>query len=244
MAENPCAPLPKQHSLILDTATDLQFVIEEYTTTVARVIEVGPLSRSQSIPLAVLAQFLSSGRILILRNGAPEPTVAKPPQVKAGLKLETDPALKPGSTGPTQPDTIAQTSGITRNTKASDESLRERIYDQYRVYNGPCQPQMKMEKPMSKVRIVNVFLFDNTAGLKAEDRLIAKYENITTDGSDTDVIVNLALNHDIKAQLAHHNAKRAKTVNEELLNRVGKKVMLLPIEAKQIEYRIREVASL
>ena len=97
---------------------------------------------------------------------------------------------------------------------------------------------------MSKVRIVDVFLFDDTAGLKAEDRLIAKYENITTDGSDTDIIVDLALNHDIKAQLAHHNAKRTKTVNEELLNRVGKKVMLLPIEAKQIEYRIREVASL
>lgn len=108
----------------------------------------------------------------------------------------------------------------------------------------PAQPRIQMEKPMSKVRIVDVFLFDDTAGLKAEDRLIAKYENITTDGSDTDIIVDLALNHDIKAQLAHHNAKRTKTVNEELLNRVGKKVMLLPIEAKQIEYRIREVASL
>ena len=98
--------------------------------------------------------------------------------------------------------------------------------------------------PMSKVRIVDVFLFDDTPGLKAEDRLIAKYEGITTDGSDTDVIVDLALNHNIKEQLANHNEKRAKTVNEDLLNRVGKKVMLLPLEAKQIEYRIKPVVQL
>ena len=103
----------------------------------------------------------------------------------------------------------------------------------------------KMENhPMSKVRIVDVFLFDDTPGLKAEDRLIAKYEGITTDGSDTDVIVDLALNHNIKEQLASHNEKRAKTVNEDLLNRVGKKVMLLPLEAKQIEYRIKPVVQL
>ena len=97
---------------------------------------------------------------------------------------------------------------------------------------------------MSKVRIVDVFLFDDTPGLKAEDRLIAKYEGITTDGSDTDVIVDLALNHNIKERLASHNEKRAKTVNENLLNRVGKKVMLLPLEAKQIEYRIKPVVQL
>lgn len=108
----------------------------------------------------------------------------------------------------------------------------------------PYQPRIQMEKPMSKVRIVDVFLFDDTPGLKAEDRLIAKYEGITTDGSDTDVIVDLALNHNIKEKLASHNEKRAKTVNEDLLNRVGKKVMLLPLEAKQIEYRIKPVVQL
>ena len=108
----------------------------------------------------------------------------------------------------------------------------------------PAKPRIQMEKPMSEVRIVDVFLFDDTPGLKAEDRLIAKYEGITTDGSDTDVIVELALNHNIKEQLANHNEKRAKTVNEDLLNRVGKKVMLLPLEAKQIEYRIKPVVQL
>lgn len=108
----------------------------------------------------------------------------------------------------------------------------------------PHQLKIQMEKPMSKVRIVDVFLFDDTPGLKAEDRLIAKYEGITTDGSDTDVIVDLALNHNIKEKLASHNEKRAKTVNEDLLNRVGKKVMLLPLEAKQIEYRIKPVVQL
>ena len=122
--------------------------------------------------------------------------------------------------------------------------VEQRILKLFGPSADPYQPQLKMEKPMSKVRIVDVFLFDDTPGLKAEDRLIAKYEGITTDGSDTDVIVDLALNHNIKEQLASHNEKRAKTVNEDLLNRVGKKVMLLPLEAKQIEYRIKPVVQL
>lgn len=123
--------------------------------------------------------------------------------------------------------------------------IEQRILKHFGPSAGPYQPQLKMENhPMSKVRIVDVFLFDDTPGLKAEDRLIAKYEGITTDGSDTDVIVDLALNHNIKEQLASHNEKRAKTVNEDLLNRVGKKVMLLPLEAKQIEYRIKPVVQL
>ena len=122
--------------------------------------------------------------------------------------------------------------------------IEQRILKHFGPSADPYQPRMQMEKPMSKVRIVDVFLFDDTPGLKAEDRLIAKYEGITTDGSDTDVIVDLALNHNIKEKLASHNEKRAKTVNEDLLNRVGKKVMLLPLEAKQIEYRIRPVVQL
>ena len=123
--------------------------------------------------------------------------------------------------------------------------VEQRILKHFGPSADPYQPQLKMENhPMSKVRIVDVFLFDDTPGLKAEDRLIAKYEGITTDGSDTDVIVDLALNHNIKEQLASHNEKRAKTVNEDLLNRVGKKVMLLPLEAKQIEYRIKPVVQL
>lgn len=129
---------------------------------------------------------------------------------------------------------------------AADYSpVEQRILKHFGSSADPCQPRIQMENhPMSKVRIVDVFLFDDTPGLKAEDRLIAKYEGITTDGSDTDVIVDLALNHNIKEQLANHNEKRAKTVNEDLLNRVGKKVMLLPLEAKQIEYRIKPVVQL
>lgn len=122
--------------------------------------------------------------------------------------------------------------------------IEQRILKHFGPSADPYQPRIQMEKPMSKVRIVDVFLFDDTPGLKAEDRLIAKYEGITTDGSDTDVIVDLALNHNIKEQLANHNEKRAKTVNEDLLNRVGKKIMLLPLEAKQIEYRIKPVVQL
>lgn len=129
---------------------------------------------------------------------------------------------------------------------AADYSLIERrISNHFGSSADPYQPRIQMENhPMSEVRIVDVFLFDDTPGLKAEDRLIAKYEGITTDGSDTDVIVDLALNHNIKEKLASHNEKRAKTVNEDLLNRVGKKVMLLPLEAKQIEYRIKPVVQL
>ena len=137
----------------------------------------------------------------------------------------------------------AATNGVL--TAADYSSIEQRVRNHYQISADPYQPQLKMENhPMSEVRIVDVFLFDDTPGLKAEDRLIAKYEGITTDGSDTDVIVDLALNHNIKEKLASHNEKRAKTVNEDLLNRVGKKVMLLPLEAKQIEYRIKPVVQL
>ena len=181
--------------------------------------------------------YLAPGEILTIQTVAPDNTVEFLRSEKSKQKCLSTSLLK---------HWIDRGKIVLIEEPAADYSLIERrMSNHFGSSADPYQPRIQMENhPMSKVRIVDVFLFDDTPGLKAEDRLIAKYEGITTDGSDTDVIVDLALNHNIKEKLASHNEKRAKTVNEDLLNRVGKKVMLLPLEAKQIEYRIKPVVQL
>ena len=227
-------------------------------------------SRRRCLSTSLLEHWIFTKEIVLIEEPAkPMPQTAT--QVEAAMRAN---ALRIRATQGEALDAIGRIYGLQRRDGDPDDVFRHRIhkvatatleerkqqdreqaitavpawYKRALKHRGisadPHQLKIQMEKPMSKVRIVDVFLFDDTPGLKAEDRLIAKYEGITTDGSDTDVIVDLALNHNIKEKLASHNEKRAKTVNEDLLNRVGKKVMLLPLEAKQIEYRIKPVVQL
>lgn len=101
----------------------------------------------------------------------------------------------------------------------------------------PQIAQIKVEKTMSRTRIVNVFLFDNTAGLKPEARLAGKFENVITGSNDTMLLAKL----DFSEMLKEHNKKRAAIVNEDLLARVGKTTYLRPIELDDLDIKIQEV---
>ena len=225
-------------------------------------------SKQKCLSISLLKHWIDRGKIVLIEEPAkPMPQTATALQIQAaqGKALDAIGAIFGVTRGECLEDPFRDESDeefqrrIHKVATATPEERKQQDSEQtitavpawYKralkhrgISADPHQLKIQMEKPMSKVRIVDVFLFDDTPGLKAEDRLIAKYEGITTDGSDTDVIVDLALNHNIKEKLASHNEKRAKTVNEDLLNRVGKKVMLLPLEAKQIEYRIKPVVQL
>ena len=227
-------------------------------------------SKQRCLSISLLKHWIDSGKIVLIEEPAkPMPQTATAQRIRAtqGEAVDAIGRIYGLQRRDGEPDSMfqyrtPQVATVTPEERKQQDSeqattavlawydkdyspVEQRILKYFGPSASPYQPQLKMENhPMSKVRIVDVFLFDDTPGLKAEDRLIAKYEGITTDGSDTDVIVDLALNHNIKEKLASHNEKRAKTVNEDLLNRVGKKVMLLPLEAKQIEYRIKPVVQL
>ena len=225
-------------------------------------------SKQRCLPVSLLEYWIDRGKIVLIEEPAkPMPQTATALQIQAaqGKALDAIGVIFGVTRGECLEDPFRDESDeefqhrIHKVATATPEERKQQDSEQaitavpawYKralkhrgISADPHQLKIQMEKPMSKVRIVDVFLFDDTPGLKPEDRLIAKYEGITTDGSDTDVIVDLALNHNIKEQLASHNERRAKTVNEDLLNRVGKKVMLLPLEAKQIEYRIKPVVQL
>ncbi|QWY14058.1 hypothetical protein QNH08_gp26 [Aeromonas phage pAh6.2TG] len=99
-----------------------------------------------------------------------------------------------------------------------------------------------MEKPMT--RIVNVFLMDKTAGLKANERMIGKIENFASDSNDnTLLLLELSMEHDLKGMLHEHNKRRKTITNQDILNRVGKTVYLQPIELKDVKIDVQVVTA-
>ncbi|QTQ06805.1 hypothetical protein QNH09_gp23 [Aeromonas phage PVN03] len=99
-----------------------------------------------------------------------------------------------------------------------------------------------MEKPMT--RIVNVFLMDKTAGLKANERMIGKIENFASDSNDnTLLLLELSMEHDLKGMLHEHNKRRKTIINQDILNRVGKTVYLQPIELKDVKIDVQVVTA-
>ena len=93
-------------------------------------------------------------------------------------------------------------------------------------------------------RIVNVFILDQTAGLKAAERLIGKVENFASDARDnTTMLLELSMEHDLKGMLHDHNKRRKAIINQDILNRVGKTVYLQPIELKDVKIDIKVVTE-
>lgn len=103
-------------------------------------------------------------------------------------------------------------------------------------------PKPTMEKPMT--RIVNVFLMDKTAGLKAAERMIGKVENFASDSVDNALLLlELSMEHDLKGLLHDHNKRRKAIINQDILNRVGKTVYLQPIELKDVKIDVQVVTA-
>lgn len=78
-------------------------------------------------------------------------------------------------------------------------------------------------------RAVIVRVWDNDVSLPVEDALVLTSDEILTEDNDQAVIQEFLAQGDIKGAIIEHNKVREKTVNVEILNRVGNKVMLQPI---------------
>lgn len=89
-------------------------------------------------------------------------------------------------------------------------------------------------------RVVSVKFFDDDAGLKAENSLVAEYQ-ITTRVSDTMTVSKVLLTEDVAGDIAMHNEVRAATVDLHILKQTGNKVMLTPIEFEDLRVEVRQV---
>lgn len=170
-------------------------------------------------------------------------------------------------------DSIANYCGVNREGGEGDESLRGRLSEslgggasrQKNVQEGIVgragtvlvddeptpiffkrkpepNAQTNLEKPMT--RIVNVFLMDTTAGLKAAERMIGKVENFASDARDnTTMLLELSMEHNLKGMLDDHNKRRKAIINQDILDRVGKTVYLQPIELKDVKIDIKVVTE-
>jgi hypothetical protein len=200
-----------------------------------------------------MVQFDESGKFVgvKIRDRGTTDSYYVPPECRP--KCPVQPEVLPEITmhGPSGAllDRVAGYAGLHRGRMESDVSLRDRIKEhmltkgasapKVNEESNPAQPINKVEKTMS--RIVNVFLFDNTLGLKADQRLIGKVENIATDGNDQQVLMEVAVNHDVGGLLKAHNIKRKAIINQDILDRVGKTVYMQPLELAQVTYQVVEV---
>lgn len=102
-------------------------------------------------------------------------------------------------------------------------------------------PITKEEVDMSNQnRVVSVKFFDDDAGLKAEQSLVAEYQ-ITTRVSDAMTVSKVLLTEDVAGDIAAHNEVRAATVDLHILKQTGNKVMLQAIEFEDLRVEVRQV---
>jgi hypothetical protein len=89
-------------------------------------------------------------------------------------------------------------------------------------------------------RVVSVKFFDDDAGLKAENSLVASYE-ITTRANDAMTVNKLLMREDIAGDIDLHNAVRASTVDATILKNTGNKVFLQPIDFEDLRVVVSNV---
>lgn len=89
-------------------------------------------------------------------------------------------------------------------------------------------------------RVVSVKFFDDDAGLKAENSLVASYE-ITTRANDAMTVNKLLMREDIAGDIDTHNAVRASTVDATILKNTGNRVFLQPIDFEDLRVVVSNV---
>lgn len=87
-------------------------------------------------------------------------------------------------------------------------------------------------------KVVEVQLFDDAKGLPVQDSLVAKFENVLTEDDNDTTIREVIMNNDIKKVLVAHNMKRAKVINQDILERTGNSVALQPVLLKDLRWKV------
>lgn len=136
------------------------------------------------------------------------------------------------------------------STKSNDDAMRSlvrehgqrmnahphEIWDRMASQQSVSTPQLKGTPTM---RIVRVFVIDNTESLNLEDRILYSGEEKITDLTDQELYYGIPM----KELLDKHNAKRAATIDKKASERSGKDVMLEPIRIRDLSMRIVTIAS-
>jgi len=87
-----------------------------------------------------------------------------------------------------------------------------------------------------------VILMDQDDKLKGTNlNIIGKFEDVVipTGQDEMTTLLKLSLNGDVKKMLDEHNEKRTQVVNNQTLERTGKKVNLQPIVIEDVQILIK-----
>lgn len=86
--------------------------------------------------------------------------------------------------------------------------------------------------------VMNITLVDEDSKLPVTKAIVHSFGNIITEEDNQTTILQLIVDTDIKTILDKHNEVRSKTVNQTVLERTGKKVMLQPVTIKDLSWKI------
>ena len=114
-------------------------------------------------------------------------------------------------------------------------------------YDNPCneiflnnkeETNMTTNTTNQRRRVVNVYLIDNDPGLDVDYSLVAKFQGITTEDDNATTIQQVMMDENIGAKLRTHNEERSQLINEDILNRTGNEVKLLPVRLKDLTWEV------
>ena len=113
----------------------------------------------------------------------------------------------------------------------------------YTVLEKQINLNNKKETIMSNnMNVVTVILMDQDDKLKGTNlNIIGKFEDVVipTGQDEMTTLLKLSLNGDVKKMLDEHNEKRTQVVNNQTLERTGKKVNLQPIVIEDVQILIK-----
>lgn len=108
---------------------------------------------------------------------------------------------------------------------------------------------IKQENAMTTnntLKEVTITLIDNNINLEDDQRIVFQKKGVQTSNSLEDTKMNVIASGEVMIALTDHNEKvRAKVINEDILDRTGREVMLKPIKLLsdgQLEWRVVETA--
>tara|TARA_R100000541_G_C1897352_1_gene84046 strand:+ start:75652 stop:76035 length:384 start_codon:yes stop_codon:yes gene_type:complete len=115
--------------------------------------------------------------------------------------------------------------------------------------NERVENSIKQEKNMNTnntLKEVTLTLIDNNINLEDNQRIVFQKKGVQTSNSLEDTKMNVIASGEVMTALTKHNEKvRAEVVNEDILDRTGREVMLKPIKLlsdPQLEWRVVETA--
>ena len=98
----------------------------------------------------------------------------------------------------------------------------------------------KGEKTMTQRKTVKVELFDDSVGILAADSLVYTTEEVS-DLSNQQIVHEVLMMGEVADHLNDHNDLRSMMVNEDILQRTGREVMLKPVRLKDLRWVINGV---